>query len=121
MLNEKITSKLEDFEQGWLTFWTDKYKFPETNIQAITQSEFHHHDNLKELVRREKRKSFGSTIHAEHALPFTEIDKKMVGDRYGEEAMAPNSKMDYYCQTPSEVLIAPEIFNNFLVSGERDL
>ena len=112
LLNEKVVSRLENFKNGWLTFWTSKYKFPETNIQAITQSEFHHLDNLKEIVRREKRKTFGSTVHAEHALPFTEIDKEMIGDRYGEDMIAPSSEMDYYCQTPEGIIISPEVFNN---------
>ena len=111
LLTEKATSALENFKDGWMSFWTDKYRFPETNIQVITKSEFSHLDNLEEMVRREKRKTFGSTIHAEHLLPFTKVDKDMVGDRYGEENLPLSSGMDYYCQTPPEIRVTPEDFN----------
>ena len=105
LLTKKIIDDINNFESGWLTYWTDKYLFPETNIQVITKEKFFEKDNLETLLEREKRKSFGfqDSFHAEKILPFTHINKDMVGDRYGEERLEQRPEHNYYCQTPLDI------------------
>jgi len=105
LLTSKITNYIENSNKGWATFWTKKYSFPETNIQVINKDMFHAHPKIEEKLNREKKKSFGflAGFHAEHVLPFTNIEKNFTGDRYGEEGLPQKPEYDYYCQTPPHV------------------
>ena len=105
LLTHKIVDEIEGFEDGWLTYWTDKYLFPETNIQVITSQKFFEKKEIETLLEREKRKSFGfqDSFHAEKVLPFTFVNKKMMGDRYGEEGLKQKPEYNYYCQTPLDM------------------
>ena len=79
MLSERMIRYVGEEASGWTTFWCPGYGFAETACQVIATDcleyrafvaggSFHRHDG----------------ILMETALPFTEVNKTMMGDRYGE-------------------------------------
>lgn len=77
ILSNRLFNKIINFNSGWVTFWLKKYQMPETAIQIICPDQLDRLEQMKDhhLLNREM---------AENILPFTEIDKEMVGDRYSE-------------------------------------
>ena len=59
LLTDTITNYIENFDEGWLVFWSQKYNFAETCIQVMTEHVFSEHEKIKEKVEQEKRKRTG--------------------------------------------------------------
>ncbi|MCD8515907.1 MAG: hypothetical protein LRY61_01305 [Burkholderiaceae bacterium] len=77
VLSPRLFQKIIDLRHGWTTFWLEKYQMPETAIQVICP------DQLANLEQIERHPMLNREM-AEKFLPFTEIDKQMIGDRYSE-------------------------------------
>jgi hypothetical protein len=48
---------------------------------------------------------------AEKIIPFTNVERSFVGDRYGEKVNKQMEGLDYFCQTKLDTIITPEPSN----------
>ena len=83
--------------RGWTAMWCEKYQFPEIAVQVIGT------DQLPALVAF-ARAPYAGLIGTlpEFALPCTEIERDMVGDRYGEAEKDVPRTADFACQVPCQ-------------------
>lgn len=104
LASRRMVNKLNEIEQGWVVFWCARHGFPETAVQAIGEENF---DLLADLGA--KHMTFAGR-HAEHIIPFTTVIRDMVGDRYGETGVPPETiaGLDYYGQCPGHI---PMVFS----------
>lgn len=79
ILTPKMFRYIEALDSGWTTFWTAKYKMPETAIQVICKDQFEQMERLQACAASELDGRL-----AEHVLPFTRVDRDFKGDRYSE-------------------------------------
>lgn len=105
VLTERLCQYLKEQEKGWTTFWCPKYSFPEVNIQVIGR------DKIKDMYffHAEGFLQYYPYQKAEDMIPFTNVNKDFVGDRYGETNTAQIPSMDYYCQTTNDVTLKFEM------------
>jgi hypothetical protein len=82
---------------GWTAMWCEKYRFPEIAVQIIGT------DQLPALL------AFAQTPYTELTgklpeitLPYTDIERDLVGDRYGETDDEVPRTADFACQVPSQ-------------------
>ena len=79
ILSPRLLDYIEQLQQGWTALWTAHFGMPETAIQIICEDQY---DKLEAL--RKRRVSEFEGVQAEDILPFTEVNKQFIGDRYGE-------------------------------------
>lgn len=79
ILSEKLIRHIQSISTGWTTLWSEHFRLPETAIQIICKDQF---PKIAELSKHSPE--FLSGKFAENILPFTEVNKSFVGDRYGE-------------------------------------
>lgn len=79
ILSERMLEYIHGLSEGWTTFWATSYNFPETAIQVICEDQF---DAMASFKNRTPESLEGK--FAEDLLPFTHVNRKMVGDRYSE-------------------------------------
>lgn len=79
IMSERMRDYINDLSEGWTTFWATSYNFPETAIQVICEDQFKAMSNFKERTPESLEGKF-----AEELLPFTHINREMIGDRYSE-------------------------------------
>jgi hypothetical protein len=79
ILSPRLLDHIAELRTGWTTFWCPHHGLPETAIQVICQDQFAKMDWLQ--VRAQHGLD---GLLAEHILPFTSINRALVGDRYSE-------------------------------------
>lgn len=79
IISERMRDYINDLSEGWTTFWATSYNFPETAIQVICEDQFEAMSSFKEKPPESLEGKF-----AEELLPFTHINREMIGDRYSE-------------------------------------
>jgi hypothetical protein len=77
IISDRFFKQILDLEVGWVAPWLSKYQLPETAIQVICSDQISSLERLKQHADLNKKM-------AEEILPFTEINKDWVGDRYSE-------------------------------------
>lgn len=94
IVSERLKQYMKEKNNGWVSMFSRKYGFPESAIQIINKDVFDLLDTLPEMYNFE--------THIEYFLPFTEVCKDFVGDRYGEVGKLPQYSIDYACQWNSD-------------------
>lgn len=79
ILSSRLLDYVNGLSSGWTTLWTPSYAMPETAIQIICEDQF---EEMAWFQQRARRGLDG--LLAEHILPFTRVEKRFKGDRYGE-------------------------------------
>lgn len=79
ILSNRMREYINSIDAGWTTFWATSYNFPETAIQVICADQFDAMANFKEKTPESLEGKF-----AEDLLPFTCVNREMIGDRYSE-------------------------------------
>lgn len=79
IISQRMRDYINNLESGWTTFWAASYNFPETAIQVICEDQFDALASFKDKPTAELEGKF-----AEELLPFTCVNREMVGDRYSE-------------------------------------
>lgn len=104
LASHRMVNKMNEIERGWVVFWCARHGFPETAVQVIAEEYF------GKLSKMERDYHSFRGRHAEHILPFTTVIRDMVGDRYGELGVMPETiaDLDYYGQCPGNI---PMIFS----------
>ena len=79
IISQRMRDYINNLHSGWTTFWAASYNFPETAIQVICEDQFDALASFKDKPTAELEGKF-----AEELLPFTCVNREMVGDRYSE-------------------------------------
>lgn len=111
ILSESMFEHIKALSTGWTTFFCEVYGFPETAIQVICQDCF---DDFKNIYAKAVQNNFSFSEIPELLLPFTNIEKKFIGDRYGEKYVLNNwiknnkspIKIDYFGQLDTQSQIS---------------
>lgn len=100
VLSKKLADYLKAVDTGWTALWCERWKFPESSMMIICRDAFH---ILDEFCVDDFRYHNGKKM--EEVTPFTNVEKRFVGDRYGEESppRKQDGSMDYYCQKPTSI------------------
>lgn len=79
ILSQRLIDFLNNTNSGWHVMWSNHYQFPETAIQLICKDQFEIMENFANQYN-----SKGAPDIAENILPFSEVHKDFIGDRYSE-------------------------------------
>jgi hypothetical protein len=94
LLTPRARRRLRDFRDGWMALWCDKYQMPEMGIQVIAGN-----DSVAQFQAFAARpySELAGQVH-ERLLPFTHVDRSLIGDRYGEDSPKTPRHADYAAQ-----------------------
>jgi tetratricopeptide (TPR) repeat protein len=96
LISERIREYFRNYNDGWSVLWCEKYNFPEMAIQVIAGSSL---KNLLDFFSRPYQEMVGKAH--ENLLPYTEIQKGFIGERYGEKLSFVPKFVDYAAQVRS--------------------
>ncbi len=93
LLSDRIRDYFAGFENGWAALWSERYVFPELAIQVAAG------DGLSAAFDF-TQKPYDHLIGRNHELlvPFTHVERGLLGDRYGETHEPIPAGLDYVCQ-----------------------
>jgi hypothetical protein len=102
LLSRRIVDYVNALDSGWTVMWCPKYNFPEPAIQIIAADRFAEMADVASAgVAR-----LGQAL-AEFTLPYTQVEKRFVGNRYGEQRSRIPGYADFACQIDaSEIAVA---------------
>jgi len=98
VFSRRIVDYINECDSGWTTFWCPRWGFPESCIQVIGKDQLDAYAALAAVPYATQLA--GKPI--EMVLPFTQVRKDFVGDRYGEYLAWLPDKIDYGCQIPED-------------------
>ena len=93
VLSRRMVDHLNGLVDGWTAFWCPKYGFAEPSLQVIAADQF----AAMDAVAARGLDALTMSL-AEHALPFTRIERGLAGNRYGEYRARIPGYADYACQ-----------------------
>jgi len=96
LLSQRLFDYINQLDKGWSSLWSNRYNFPETAIQIICEDQINSYFNFS-------TKPYNSTYinnPIEVITPFTNINKRFIGDRYSEFRADIPSDADFCCQFP---------------------
>jgi hypothetical protein len=96
--SERMFDFVNGLDSGWTAFWCPLWQFPETCIQVICEDQFEAYAKLSTVSYAQEL----ADKPIEMLLPFTQVRKDFVGDRYGEYVQWVPEDADYGCQIPEE-------------------
>lgn len=99
LLSDNAMNYVNNFKNGWASFNCPKHSFPETGIQIITKDCKEYKDFVGNMSEEEFIKKYNGSV-MEGTLPLTEVNRKLIGDRYSEYGIIKQDKIwDFSCQT----------------------
>lgn len=104
LISKEVINHIDSLDEGWTTFFCPRWNMPEAAIQIICKDQFENFSNFISSGYQELSK----TMAAERDLPFTDVEKRFIGDRYGEDEIKQMEGQDYYCQTNLDTIITPK-------------
>lgn len=108
VLSDRLMAYLRETTDGWTALWCPRYDRPESCIQIICR------DSLRKLWAYHRAgpalwfKERGTRGFAEYMLPFTHVEKRFQGDRYGESRRDYPQTADFVCQARLEMMFDSE-------------
>lgn len=93
-LSERFRQYMLSLTSGWTAFWCPSQNFPENGIMVICKDQFEKYKNINFL-------SLNKTDIAEKLMPYTQINKDFIGDRYQEYMPDLPENADYAVQVKS--------------------
>jgi hypothetical protein len=98
LFTDRIVDHVNSYGSGWSAFWCGIHNYPETIFQLIAGRE--HLAHLYEHMTRDFLSYYPNEM-AETHIPFTEINKDFIGDRYPERHIfTQDPSWDYCGQVP---------------------
>ena len=104
LISKRIFDHIDSLKTGWTGLWANKYNFPESCIQVICKDQF---DSFRDFASCGSNELSKKGL-AEKIIPFTNIERRFVGDRYGEKVNKQPEGLDYFCQTKLDTIITAE-------------
>jgi hypothetical protein len=96
VISRRAQDFLAGFSGGWAAFWATRYDMPESAIQVAAGEGVL---AMAQFARQPYDALIGQTH--ERMMPFTAVEKRFDGDRYGEFSDAIPPGADYAAQVPS--------------------
>jgi hypothetical protein len=93
VLTPKFAKYIANLGHGYTSFWCPKYGFPEAALNVLCEDAFSRFLHLPI-----PSPTYYNGKHMEWILPFTQVNKDFVGDRYGEGCEIQREEMDWYGQ-----------------------
>jgi len=106
VISRRMINYIRSLRKGWNVFWCPHYNFPETAIQIICGDSIR---KLERLYRIGKDFWFKNTL-PEFIFPFTNINRRFMGDRYDEFCTKYPANADYICQVHHKMKINDKLF-----------
>jgi hypothetical protein len=100
LLSQRVVEYLGELNSGWTALWCPLYQLPEAGIQVVAEDQF---AALQAFADRDLREV--SRTMPEKSFPFTRIEKKFHGDRYGEFRSRIPRTADYACQVHASTMV----------------
>lgn len=103
VISEQLQQYINSFRKGWEALWCPSHRIPETAIQIIAGSSVNKFVELsKESYSKFVNRPADPGIEqGEPWLPYV-VNKRFIGDRWGESGMHIPANADYACQISSE-------------------
>ncbi|MGY4829698.1 hypothetical protein ACVNIS_14080 [Sphaerotilaceae bacterium SBD11-9] len=79
ILSQRLLDYVTGMKSGWAALWTERFRMPETAIQVICEDQF---EKLEAFRQRKQHELDG--LMAEKILPFSDVNRSFIGDRYSE-------------------------------------
>ena len=105
LISQRVFDYVEEIKTGWTAFWAPRYYFPESCLQVICKDQFESFKDFASCGYHELSKKG----LAERVIPFTHVEKKFLGDRYGETVKQQLKGIDYLCQCDLDTKIVSEL------------
>lgn len=109
VFSNRLANYIRRINSGWTALWSDHYLMPETAIQVICKDAFdylyYYHNMGHDFFTSSERA-------AEFLLPFSKINNRFKGDRYGplrKKTNIQSETFDYLTQLPTDIEIQSEI------------
>jgi hypothetical protein len=99
ILSSAALNHVTKLSSGWTVFWCPRWGFPESAFQVICENAF---PVLRLVGSRSFEKYYANKI-VEFSLPFSRIDKALLGDRYSEYRTDVPNFADFAGQVTPEV------------------
>jgi hypothetical protein len=102
VLSQRLADHINALDKEWTSMWCPRYVWPETAIQVICDDEYGelqavHDAGFAALKGRA----------AEYELPFSNIETRWIGDRYGDYRDDIPADADYACQVRPDMALPP--------------
>jgi hypothetical protein len=94
VLSERMARGIKELSTGWTAFECRSCGFAETALQVICRDAF----PMLEQLRARGSDFWNEAALPEHTFPFTAVDGRFVGDRYGDFRPDHPWRADYVCQ-----------------------
>lgn len=99
VISDRMQNYINDYADGWTTFWCSKYQIPETSIQIIAGSGL---QSLYDLIDKPYSLFSGHPADAgQHHRPSWlsyVVNKDFYGNRWGEDNTPTPKNADFTCQ-----------------------
>lgn len=93
LLSQQLVDYVNELDSGWTALWCPLYRIPETGIQVIAEDQFPSLQRFAEMDLVELSRKL-----AENILPFTRVETRFHGNRYGEYRTRIPRTADFACQ-----------------------
>jgi hypothetical protein len=112
---QRLKDYISNLQEGWISLYSHGYNFPESAIQVICKDQLSKFREVEQIVRSVNFNLKNKA--AEFILPFTDIRKDFIGDRFGELSVLISwsrlqksvKDFDYFGQLPTDVkLLSPD-------------
>jgi hypothetical protein len=99
IISPKMTHYINDLDDGWVAPSIISHEMPESAIQIIAGESMRSYHEFSDM-----RYSPAIGIEAEHVIPFTHIERRFKGSRYGETMTTVPRDADFVTQArPAQV------------------
>lgn len=102
LISDRAHEVINGFVDGWMTVWCPKYEFPEMAIQVISGSA---RQTAYDLFNADYEWLRG--MCHERLLPFTHVDRSLIGDRDEQEGQGILEDFDWVTQ------VSPQFKSNY--------
>ncbi len=103
LLSPALVEHINGLDSGWTVLWCHRYNIPEPAIQIIAEDQYPAFQRVADTGVETLAQKL-----AELTLPFTHVERRFAGNRYGEMRNRIPGYADYACQI--EAGTTPVIF-----------